>query len=104
MSIIGRTPFSGPREDVNAHGPLMLSERSLVQLLGLHGLVGTTLKAIYWPAVRSYGIEQSFVLAFDGNSLRISDAGDQLGLQVLASDQARLLPTDWTPIVVLGKT
>ncbi len=74
----------GLRKDINDEGlPLILSERSLVQLLDLRGLVGTLLRSVYWPAVRGYGVEQCFVLTFAVNALRIYEAGDQLGLEVL---------------------
>jgi hypothetical protein len=79
----------------NEEGPLHLAEGSLVPLLGLAPLLGCELQAVYWPASRGYDVEQQFLLAFGGASLRVYDAGDQLGLQYLAHGQPHAPSLFW---------
>jgi hypothetical protein len=76
-------------------GPLQLVEGSLVPLLGLEPLLGCELRGVYWPASRGYDAEQQFLLAFGNALLRIYDAGDQLGLQYLTSDNPDALSAFW---------
>jgi hypothetical protein len=82
-------------EKSNDDDPLQLAEESLVQRLGLQPLLGCELLEVYWPASRGFDVEQQFLLAFGGASLRIYDAGDQLGLQCLTSDHPQELSAIW---------
>jgi len=62
-----------------------LSYASLLYLPNLERLKGKALDGVLWPANRAHGIVQCFLLRFMEHTLKVFDAGDQLGLSVIES-------------------
>lgn len=58
---------------------------SILGLLNLMCLKGQELEAVLWPVSRGDDVEQSFVLRLGKSLLRIFDAGDELGVEVIAN-------------------
>lgn len=78
-------PWEGYHFSSNEEWPLSCT--SLHALPQVARVYGKTLDAVFWPANRTHGMEQCFLLLFGNQMLKIFDAGDQLGLAVFESSQ-----------------
>jgi len=63
--------------------PLVLTYESIADIVDLTDAIGKQLEAIAWPRDRSDWSQQAFLFRFVGANLRVFDAGDELGLEVL---------------------
>lgn len=62
---------------------LQLRFESIAQRIGLSTVLGSTLVRISWPRDRSYGQIQSILFRVGEHALRVFDAGDELGIEIL---------------------
>lgn len=75
--------------------PLPIRFESIGKRVALDEILGQELLGVTWPKDRSYGIVQCLLFRFTRSDLRIFDAGDELGLEVLPTQDT----ASWERIV-----
>lgn len=76
--------FHDETEEMN-NANMILSYESVTKSLDLSPILNDTIRGVSWPQKRGYEEIQSFLLRFENADLRVFDAGDKLGIELITN-------------------